>query len=120
MIKINKTAKGIMDKLTDGLNDPGDHKEVDNASGAFMSAHVEHIGDSSMGSMFSVAHYYEQNGDLMKDQDMVLIRSEGEYYPVEFQQDPVIYQCAVQWDGRGGITGFVSKSNYPQLNPEHG
>jgi hypothetical protein len=54
------------------------------------------------------------------DPDMVLIRSEGEYYPVEFQQDPVIYQCAVQWDGRGGITGFVSKSNYPQLNPEHG
>ena len=46
MIKINKTAKHILDKLTEGLNKPGDHKEIDNTNGAFMSAHIEHIGDT--------------------------------------------------------------------------
>jgi uncharacterized protein DUF6908 len=98
MIKINKTAKGIMDKLTDGLNDPGDHKEVDNASGAFMSAHIEHIGDTAMGPMFSVAHYYEQNGDLMKDPDMTFFQ--GEYYALGFQQDNLgTYPRSVNWEG---------------------
>jgi Domain of unknown function (DUF6908) len=101
MIKINKTAKGIMDKLTDGLNEPGDSKEVDNANGTFMSAHIENIGNTGMGSMFSVAHYYEQNGDLMKDPDMTFLRGEdGEYYPLEFQQDNLgLYQRAVNFEG---------------------
>jgi len=65
MIKVNKQAKCVLDKLTQDLNEPGDHREIDNAPGAFMSVHVEHIGSCSLGPMFSVAHYYEQNGDLI-------------------------------------------------------
>jgi Domain of unknown function (DUF6908) len=66
-----------------------------------MSAHIEHIGDTAMGPMFSVAHYYEQNGDLMKDPDMTFLRGDGgDYYPLEFQQDNLgLYQCAVDWEG---------------------
>lgn len=110
MIKINKQAKSVMNKLTLDLNEPGDHKEIDNASGAFMSVHVEHIGTCNLGHIFSVAHYYEQNGDLMKDPDMVFLRGEdGEYYPTEFQQDNLcIYQRAVEFEG-GTIKGFSPK-----------
>jgi Domain of unknown function (DUF6908) len=101
MIKINKTAKRILDKLTEGLDKLGDHKEIDNTDGAFMSAHVEHIGDTYVGPMFSVTHYYKQNGDMMKDPDMTFLRTEsGEYFPLEFQQDNMgIYQRAVHWEG---------------------
>jgi len=46
--------------------------------------------------MFSIAHSYEQNGDLLKDPDMVFIRGQdGEYYPIELQEDnPAFYQFA--------------------------
>ena len=109
MIKISKQARSVLDKLTQGLDSPGDSRKIDQAPG-FMSVHVEHIGQCDLGPMFSVAHYYEQNGDLMKDPDMTFLRDQaGDYYPLEFQQDPVIYQCAVEWDGQGGITGVNQK-----------
>lgn len=109
MIKVSREAKSVLDRLTEGLEERGHHREIDNAPGTFMAVHIEHTGDCSMGPMFSVAHYYEQNGDLMKDPDMVFIRADGEIYPIEFQQDPVICQRAVQWDGRGKISGFNLK-----------
>ena len=100
MIKVNRQAKSVLDKLTQGLDEPGDHRQIDNAPGAFMSVHIEHIGMCTLGAMFSVAHYYEQNGDLVKDPDMVFVRSKDGYYPIEFQQDNLaIYQCAVTWEG---------------------
>ncbi len=107
-MKINKQAKKIMDKLTEGLKEPGDHREVNNAP-AFMSVHVEQIGTCDLGPMFSIAHYYEQNGDLMKDPDMVFIRGADEYYPIEFQQDNLgLYQRAVEWEG-GKVKGYKPK-----------
>jgi len=110
MIGINKQAKSIMDKLTQGLNEPGDHREIDNAQGAFMSVHVEQVGNCDLGQLFSIAHYYAQNGDLMKDPDMVFLKgADGNYYPIEFQQDNLgIYQCAVEWEG-GRINGYRQK-----------
>ena len=96
MQKLGKQAARVMDQLVQGLKEPGDHKTIDNTQGVFMSVHVENIGSCDLGPMFSVAHYYEQNGDLMKDPDMVFVRSKDDYYPIEFQQDNLaIYQCAV-------------------------
>ena len=63
MFKINRQAKCVLDKLTEELNEPGDHREIDKAPG-FMSVHIEHIGDCNLGPMFSVAHYFLQNGDI--------------------------------------------------------
>jgi hypothetical protein len=43
-----------------------------------------------LGPIFSLAHYYEQNGDLMRDPEMLFIQAEdGGYYPAEIWQDPV-------------------------------
>jgi len=75
-----------------------------------MSVHVEHIGMCSLRPMFSAAHYYEQNGDLMKDPDMVFIRAEDEYYPLEFQQDNLgLYQCTVRWNSDGQVESVNQK-----------
>ena len=108
MKKLNPTACRILDRLTQGLTRPGHHRKIDNAPGFFMAAHVERIGECRQGPLFSVAHYYEQNGDLMKDPDMVFIRGQdGDYYPIEFQQDNIgFYGCAVKFDEHGEITHY--------------
>jgi len=97
-----------MDSLTNGLAESGDHRKIDNKPGTFMAVHVERIGKCNLGPMFSVAHYYEQNGDLMKDPDMVFIRGvDGNYHPIEFQQDNVaFYSRAVTFNEKGEVSHY--------------
>jgi hypothetical protein len=107
MKAINQQAKKVMDTLTGCIND---HKIVDNAKGAFMAVHVEWVGRCNLGQIFSVAHYYEQNGDLMRDPDMEFIKGgDGEYYPISFWQDaPLIRDEVAVWKD-GEITGYNEK-----------
>ena len=89
-----------MDVLIEGLdNDTNDHKKIDNTKGIFMPVHVEYVGKCDMGQVFSITHYYEQNGDLMRDPDMEFIKGgDGEYYPISFWQDaPLKRDDAVEW-----------------------
>ena len=111
MKAINQRAKRVMDKLTTELHiDTNDHKKIDNAKGAFMPVHVEFINKCELGQIYSVTHYYEQNGDLMRDPDMEFIKGgDGEYYPVSFWQDaPLIRDEAVEW-GNGELKGIRPK-----------
>ena len=85
---LNEQAEAIFRKLTEGLVKVGDHRKVDNAPGSFMAVSVEIIGRSGLGPLISVAHYYEQNGDLMRDPDVVfLIGADRHVYPISFRQD---------------------------------
>lgn len=105
-------GKKIMDILTDGINDYDQARKIqNNQSKSIMAVHVEMISKISRGPVFSVAHYYEQNGDLMKDPDMTFLRGvDGEYYPLSYQQDGLgIYQDAIEWDDSGNIKGFRAK-----------
>ena len=53
-----------------------------------MAVSIEIIGRSGLGPLISVAHYYEQNSDLMRDPDVVfLIGADQHVYPVSFRQD---------------------------------
>lgn len=80
-------ANRVLEQLTSGLNKPGDHRTINNAEG-FMPVHVEHVAVSRFGPVFSVAHYYEQNGDLMRDPEMLFVLFPGGFfYPVYFRQD---------------------------------
>jgi hypothetical protein len=80
---LNKRATAIFNKLIDGLTKVGDHKKISN-NPSFMAVCVEMIGHSQV----SIAHYYEQNGDLMRDPDVVFyIGIAGEVYPISFRQD---------------------------------
>jgi hypothetical protein len=71
----------------------------------FMPLCIEHVGPGPRGGLLvSIAHYYEQNGDLMADPDLVVevIRQTGEWLPVSFQQDNLgIYREAVTVQGDG-------------------
>src|SRR5258708_7470587 len=96
MKAINKAAKRILDRLTEGLSTAGQSRKVDNAPGAFMAVHVERLSDTEAGAVFSIAHYYEQHGDLVPDPDMTFIRAlDGEWYPLTIQ-DQFVYRVGAE------------------------
>jgi len=89
LLKISPQAEAVMNTLTAGMT-VSDHKKIDNAEGTFMALHVECIGECNLGHIFSLAHYYEQHGDLMRDPEMLFIKTEdGGYYAAEIWQDAV-------------------------------
>lgn len=108
MQTISRPAAAILDLLTQGLNSLGDHCRIEN-SPAFMAACVERINDTPLGPVFSVAHYYEQNGDLMRDPEMTFLRlPDGSYSPLSYQQDGLgLYQESVIFDENGNPEKFI-------------
>lgn len=86
---VNKRDSKVLDLLAE-LADAGieGHARIDNTGGGFMPVIVERIGDR----LLSVAHYYEQNGDLVPDPEMVFWQSPA---------DDRWYPCSItQWCGR--------------------
>ena len=99
MYRLDKDAAAIMDRLVASMKDG--YLKLDNNE-AFMPLVVEHIGANPYGSLISIAHYGEQNGDLMRDPDVVLLHAKdnGAYYPVSYRNDYVpIFREAVRFTG---------------------
>lgn len=66
-----------------------------------MAVCVEILETEGNRTMISVAHYYGQNGDLMRDPDVVFLRvAPAEYYPAAMRQD-----------GAGGFDRMFAKMN---------
>jgi curved DNA-binding protein CbpA len=88
-IPLNQAAKKIMLKILSVMESKGDatYRKFDNSEGTFMPLSVEIIGETKMGREISLAHYYEQNGDLMADPEMIFLEVEGEFYPAYYKQD---------------------------------
>lgn len=110
----------------------------------FMRLVIEDIGPGPRGHQaVSVAHYFEQNGDLCQDPEMAFeLVPEGEgvkYEPYLFQQAiPPIYQevfetgtenerlkrqlasFARTWDRNIGAQGFVIAAARQQTGPQEG
>jgi hypothetical protein len=56
----------------------------------FMRLVIEHVGTGPRGGeLVSVAHYGEQNGDLMRDPEIVFEVVAGQWQPVSIQMDYV-------------------------------
>ena len=111
MKAISQQARKVMDILTEGVDiEASESKKIDNTEGTFMTVHVEYVTECSLGVIYSIAHYYEQNGDLMRDPDMEFIKGgDGEYYPISFWQDaPIIRDEPVTWKD-GEIKAFDPK-----------
>lgn len=87
-LEINKEATEIFMKLVSGLLESGAHKTLDKhnylpeRNGGIMSVHVECIGKDR----FSIAHYFEQECDLMSDPEMTFWVCEGKVFPCSFIQ----------------------------------
>ena len=100
---LNQKASKILEKLVDGV-DYDNAKRVNNAPGVYMYVSVNQVAENQ----FSVAHYYEQNGDLCQDPDVVFLKSpSGRWFPIMFQQaNPPVYQEPVEFDEDGTIKGW--------------
>lgn len=84
---LNQRAAAIFRKLTDGLTKLGDHRKIDNSAGAFMAVCVEIVDETTAGQIVSIAHYFEQNSDLMADPECTFLVAEVGIIPLSFRQD---------------------------------
>lgn len=111
-----KTANKTLLTLTNDLNEENRSKKIDNGRNGIMAVSVEYLTQSVNGDLFSISHNYEQNGDLMRDPEIVFLRktnylakSENEsfvFIPISFQQDNLgIYREHFTYDESGKITG---------------
>ena len=86
MQAINEEAAVVMRKLIGRLKD--DHLKLDNAPGAYMPVVIEQVMDRpGFSDVYSVAHYGEQNSDLMADPEMTFGERDGKFYPLTFRND---------------------------------
>jgi hypothetical protein len=94
-----------------------------------MAACVEIIGRTSLGPLVSVAHYYEQNGDLMRDPDVVFVIGTDEHvYPISYRQDGlgIDQEAAYVEDGQwkvktkmqADIAAFCNDTWFPNINEQ--
>ena len=87
MTKLNKKSAETLNKMVSILEDG--YIKIDNTNGSFMPVSVEQIFENEKFKQISIAHYYEQNGDLMADPEMIIIleKASGLFIPSYFKQD---------------------------------
>lgn len=110
MKELSKAATRTMDKLTAGMGEV-EHRRIDNREGTFMAAVVETVGKTPFGAqIISVAHYYEECGDLMRDPEMEFWKVGGSYYPVSYQLDSLaVYQISAYINHEDGKLMVASR-----------
>ena len=117
MQAINQKAKAVMDRLTSGITEENSYTRIDNnkPESGIMAVIVEWVGDCKLGDIFSIAHYYEQNSDLMSDPEMTFLKAQdGRYYPLSYKLDSLgVYREGVIWED-----GEPSKINVREQRDE--
>ena len=78
-----------------------DRAKFDRGTG-FMPVCVECLQQTNIGPLFSIAHYFEQNGDLVPDPDVVFVRAADGWAPVSFQ-NLIAYRTAVTFHEDGTV-----------------
>ncbi len=86
MKTLNKQASKVMNTMVAMMEATGkDHLEIDNCNKAYMPVHIEKLYDDEKGAVYSLTHYYKQNGDMMRDPDMEFLHANGFWIPITFQ-----------------------------------
>ena len=105
-VRLVKNIQAIID-IFGGLDRLRDHPASLRVPG-FMTLSVEVVGTGPRGGpLVSVMHTYEQNGDMMRDPDLVveLVPPVNWWLPVSYQQDNLgVFQEAVLLDGDRLVT----------------
>ncbi len=101
-LHVSQKAAKVLNKITKGLN-VGDSRKIDNSEGSFMAVHVERLH----GNVYSVAHYYLQNGDMMADPDITFLKNDLGWTPLTYTQHSLgLFQVAAKIDASQAITHF--------------
>jgi len=78
--------------------------KIDNSDGTYMPVHIELIGRIDKYDFFSLAHYGQQNGDAMRDPEMLfaLHNETRQFIPYYYRNDYCgIEQNSVRWSEDG-------------------
>jgi len=99
MKALNQKSTKIFNDIVSDLNTSKTHKKIDNSK-SFIPLSVEKLSTYDVGTMYSFAHYFNQNGDMCQDPEMCFIKTKlGKVYPCMFQQAiPPIYQESIFFD----------------------
>jgi hypothetical protein len=83
MTRVNNQSKQVIDKLWELSENNNGYYKLNNDP-TFMSLTVEILESS----VISLCHYGEQNGDLMRDPEMLFWKdNNGDYFPYYFRND---------------------------------
>jgi hypothetical protein len=96
MRPLNRSAQDVLESLIAGLpsEQVGAAHRFDATPDIYMAVSVERIGPRQ----YSVAHYGEQNGDLMRDPEMCFWHApDGRFYPTYFRNDYVGSERECVW-----------------------
>ena len=123
---LGKRAEAIFRQLIEGLENPGDHRKIDNTGGSFMPVNIDVLsvnrqtvaGRQWCDMRVSLAHNYLQDGEVMADPDVEFLVTPLGVAPLTFQQDPGIHrrwawQENGQWRyhprGQADLTSFCNQ-----------
>lgn len=110
MRHLDKRATKIMNEITKGMEGISARK-IDNTPG-FMALCIEVICTTP--HQISLAHYYIQEGDMMRDPDVVFWKKGDDYYPMSFRQDPLFDHTYVRFEG--GLVHVNEKAQHDLTN----
>ena len=106
MKSINKTSAAIFQRLISLMGEEG-HLKLDNAKGAYMYLAFEKLYPTNFvgrsATVYSMAHYYLQEGDLVPDPDMTFIaltEQPEQVYPMTFQNALTYTEALYQDDNK--------------------
>lgn len=87
MKSLNQRAEKVFRKLIEKADNG--HAKIDTGGPGIMPVAVECIGKSEnthfSGKIWSIAHYFEQMGDLCADPEMTFLETERGIYPLSFE-----------------------------------
>ena len=78
--------------------------KIDNTDGAYMPVHIEIIHRTEDYDHISLAHYGQQNGDAMRDPEMIfaLHKESQQFVPYYYRNDYMgMEQYSVRWTEEG-------------------
>ena len=78
--------------------------KIDNSDGVYMPVHIELIDLTEKYNHISLAHYGQQNGDAMRDPEMIfaLHKESQQFIPYYYRNDYMgIEQNSVKWSEDG-------------------
>jgi hypothetical protein len=85
---LNKRASQILADLIEKCESGEGYAKIDNGGKGIMAAVIERVGVSDKGAFYSVAHYYTQNGDAMRDPEMIFLAMGNSLFaPTYYLQD---------------------------------
>lgn len=110
MKRVSKAAAKTLEKIIAKAEEG--YVKIDNGSGGIMPITADLLDSHVSSQVWAVGHWYTQNGDAMRDPEVVFLRRRNldldgkghDWFPLEYRQDGLaIHQILVGLD--------------PQLNP---